>query len=512
MPYLRKAELMPVKGIDLSVPSTYLPEGRSFPENMMYLRGEMKKRDGTSTFGGITTGAHKVLHLSAFETSTGVTYFLRHTRYNVEKYNTGSSAYDNITGIDLTGTETDFFSSAVVTEYDNYVFTNYVDAIRKWTTAGNTQVLGGTPPKARYLEYMTPYLILANVEEGGTAIPTKVRWSDTGDIENWTTGNAGSQLLTDEPSAIRGLKQMGDFVFFYKEKSIYRGRQVASSDVFSIDPFDFDKGLYAPRTLVSAEGVHFYMGLNDFHLNNGIRINPIGNDVREYVFNRLDRQKNTSCHALYNSQLKEIWFFITVSGQSYPTEIWKYRYDLGFWYKDTIQNVLSAAEYKIVTSLVWDSAIGTWDSQTVPWDDMSGQADSPTIILGRDDGYTYRVDPRTHNDNSQKFSGKLETRDFTGLPPSGSGVIGIEEDQRWLQLDLWAKGTAVKVYYSTDFGDSWEYIKSITLTSSFVKYTCYFDIISPNIRFKFENEDSEGYFTLRSFIPYYLGSGEIPNP
>lgn len=512
MPFLRKAELMPVKGIDRSIPSTYLPEGNAFPENMTYLQGEMKKRDGTTTFGDVAIGGHKILHLATFETSTGIVYFIRHTRYNIEKYNTGSSAYDDITGSDMSGAETDYFSSAVITEDDVYVFTNYTDNIRKWTAAGNTQLLGGSPPKARYIEYMTPYLLLANVEESGTALPTKVRWSDTGDIENWTTGNSGSQLLTHEPSAIRGMRQMGDFIFFYKEKSIYRGRQVSSSDVFSIEPFDFDKGLYSPRTVVNAEGVHFYMGLNDFYMNNGIRVNPIGAAVREFIFNRLNREKNTSCHALYNSPLKEIWFFITISGQSLPTEIWKYRYDLGFWYKDSIQNVITAAEYKIVTSLTWDTAPGVWNGQTVSWDDMSGQADAPAIIIGRDDGYTYRFNPRTHNDKGSPFTGKLETRDFTGLPPAGNGKIGIEEDQRWLQLDLWAKGSSVKIYYSTDFGESWTYIKEFTLTAAVAKYTCYFDIISPTIRFKFENEKSEGNFTIRSFVPYYLGSGDIPNP
>lgn len=503
---------MPVKGINLAVPATYLPEEHAFPENMRYWRGQMEKRFGMSKFGDVSIGAQKILHLATFETSTNVINLLRHTRYNIEKYNTSTSVYNDITGTDMSGDETDFFSSTTITEDDIYIFTNYIDNIRKWTTTGNTQDLGGDPPKAKFVEYVTPYLLIANLEESGTAIPTKLRWSGTSDPEQWTGGNSGSQLLTHESSPIRGMKKMGDFVFIYKEKSIYRGRKVSTTAIFDVPPYDFGKGLLAPRALAEANGVHYYMGLNDFYVNDGIRTTSIGSSIREFLFNRINRELAETFFAIHASQQKEIWFFITTSGNSWPNEIWKYKYDLGFWYSDTVSNILTGTEYKVVSSLTWDDSVGTWDSQVVAWDDVSGQADAPQIIMGDTNGLTYNQDPRNYNDNVTPFTGKLESKDYTGLPPQGSGKIGIEEDQRWMQLDLWASGSAVKVYYSKDGGDNWTYIKAVTLTSSVKKYTCYFDIVSDKIRFKFENGENQGNFILRSFIPYYLGDGDIPNP
>ena len=44
------------------------------------------------------------------------------------------------------------------------------------------------------------------------------------------------------------------------------------------------------------------------------------------------------------------------------------------------------------------------------------------------------------------------------------------------------------------------------------KNSVYFDVVSPTIRFKFENLDTMGYFTFRSMIPYYLDANPIERP
>jgi hypothetical protein len=511
MPYLRKGELLPVKGFDLSIPSLYLKEGYGSPINMQYARGQMRKRDGKSQFGKPSIGNINFLHMDSFRLSTMIQRLIAHTKRHVYEYVTGSDSFNDLTGInDLTGGDTDYFDSCTVPEFDWYLFTNYVDNIRKITDVGNSANLGGNPPKARCIEYMTPYVFIANLNDGGLAIPTKGAWCDTGDPETWIGNNAGSHLFTDDTTEIQRVKKMGEYLFVYKAGMTYRGWLVATADVFNFITHSMDRGLYSPRALVDADGKHFYMGTSDFHTNNGVRIDDIGGPIREFVFNRLNRSAYKSCFAMMVDEFKEVWFFVTVTGNDYPTEVWKYKYDLGFWYMDTVENVLCGTNYKRTSDIRWIDLIGTWLEQNWKWSDQSGQADTPFQVFGNDSGICLKRDPRSFIDGTDVYTARQETRDYCGL--GDSGQIGIEDDQEWYQLDFWASGSSVDIYYSLDEGSTWKYIKTKTLTQKMEKHSVFFDVISPTIRFRFENLDPMGYFTFRSLIPYYLSSGNLEKP
>jgi hypothetical protein len=511
MPYLRKGELLPVKGYDFTIPSLYTKDGYSLPVNMQYERGQMKKRDGKSQLGDPSFGNFGFLHLDAFKLSTRIERLIGHTKRNVYEFNPNTKKFNDLTGLnDLTGGDSDFYDSCTIPEIDWYLFTNYIDNIRKLASVGNSSDLGGQPPKAKCIEYMTPYVFIANLEENGLAIPTKGSWCDTGDPETWIGNNAGSHLFTEDTTEIQRVKKLGEYLFIYKQGMVSRGWLVNTADVFSFVIHASDRGLYAPRALAIADSKHFYMGINDFHYNNGVLIEDIGSSIRELVFTRLNRTASNTCFAMEVAEFKEVWFFITVTGSDYPTEIWKYKYDLGFWYKDTVSGALCASNYKRTSNVQWLDLVGSWLQQNWRWSDQSGQADSPFQIFGQQSGICLRRDSRMFSDNGDIYTGRQETRDYCGI--GDAGQAGSEDDQEWYQVDFWASGTSVDVYYSLDEGTSWKFLKRKTLTPSIEKNTVYFDVISPTIRFKFENLDPSGFFTFRSLIPYYLDSGNIGSP
>lgn len=501
MPFLRKPQLLPVKGINLSVPRTFLGDGFAFPQNLQYDRGELRKRAGRSALGQKTLGAHPVLHLTTQEVSTGALRLFQMTKRNIRRYNTISGAWDDLTGVDLTGVDTDFFSDCVVTELDVFLFTNKgVDNIRKYDGSGNTADLGGSPPKAYFMDYITPYVMLGNVTQGGNRLPTKVQWCDTGQPEVWSGGNSGSQLLSDDPSHIRQVKKLRDYAMVYKEKSVYRGRKVSTPSIFDFGgPFSSGKGLYSPRALASDGENHYYMGLFDFHINNGVRILDIGGPVREYLFNRLNRSRNETCHAVHVEKYKEVWFYVTVTGMDWPTEVWKYKYDLDLWYFDTCSNIITGASFKQIRTLTWDDVVGPWNDQTSFWDNSQGGAAAPLSVFGDDLGRSMILDETTAKDLDDDYEATLETKDYTGIEHKG-----IEYDSRWLQFDIWAAGTSAKLYYSTDYGSNWNLVGTNTLTTSVEKSTFWFDVIAKHIRFRIMIDG-----VLRSFSPYFLDAGEI---
>ena len=506
--YLRKGELLPIKGYDTSVPSIFMKDGYAFPSDMHYEEGEMRRRDGKSRLGYPSIGNAKVLHLDTFKLTSLVTRLMMHTRTNVHKYNTSSEAFEDVTGADLTGEDTDFFDSTTVTEQDLYIYTQFIDNVRKCDDVGVSRDLGGNPQKAKFCEYVTPYLLLANLSENGLHIPTKLKWSDTGNPEVWDDGNAGSILLTADPSPIRRVKKLGNNFFTYKAGMVYRGSLVSTSDVFLFQILSTGQGLFAPRAITEANEGHFYMGNSDFHFNDGVRIQDIGGPIRERVFGRLNTAAFQACWTMHVAEFKEVWFFIATSTSTLPNEIWKYKYDLGFWYRDTAHNLMTGTNYNVTKTVAWKDLIGTWLEQTWRWGDRSGQAAAPVQVFGDDRGLVLQRDPRIKTDYEYDVVGVLESRDYSGLGKDP----GIEFDQEWLQLDFWASGNTVDVYYSIDFGDTWKLIETKTLTNSMKKYTSWFHVISPQIRFKFVNGDENGFFKIRSFVSYYLDQAEVPGP
>lgn len=508
MPLLRKGILLPVEGVDFSSPAAFISDRSGFPKNMRFYRNEMRKRPGKALFGDVVSDATQIMGIGSLELSGGTKYLVRASKGKLQVFNTSTEVWDSISNTDFTGGDEDFFSFAQDTESELLIVTNGFDVIRKWTGSGNNAVLGGGPPIAKYSTYLSPYVLLANLTEGGNRYPWKIAWPNTADPENWTTGNSGEALLSSEPSPIQNISKLNEFVAVYKQNSLCLGVKVDTSDVFQFDTVRTGIGLSAPRSFAQAEGWEYFMAANDFFRWNGVTIEPIGPRLRDEVFSRIDRSKINRCFALHIQELTEIWFFVVIVGNDWPTEIWKYNYRTGYWYYDTCDSLTCALKWERTNTIAWNDAEGTWDQQQSFWDSATTIANWEDIIFGLSTGYCHNLDYTTTDDNGTAVDAHFISKDFIGE--------ALEYSKRWLQLDVWAAGPG-KLYidYSTDEGSTWVNIPwsssqaYIDLDSMNRKYEMYFDVVTDKIRFRFRNNVSGETFYLRNFYPYYLGQEQI---
>lgn len=507
-PLLRKGVLLPAKGVDFSIPSTFIEDQKSFAQNMRYDKGLLRKRPGKTVQGLVTPDGDQVMAYGYLQHSSGSKHLVRASKRRIQRWNTATSTWQTISIITYNSGDEDFFSFANVTESNLLVSSNYVDAMYKWNGSGNQALLGGTPPKAKYITYVTPYLLAAYTDDGVTVEPWRVAWSDTDNPQVWSGGNSGEALITDEPSVIQNIAKLNEFVAVYKKESLAVGIKVDPPDIFRFETIKTGIGLASPRGFSDAEGQHYFMGLNNFHVWNGVRVESIGDQIREYVFSRVNRSKIKRCFSTHVQELSEVWFFIITSGGSWPTEVWKYNYKLGFWFFDTCDNITSGIKWENTTTLDWDSSIGTWDQQQITWDDSSIGSAWEEIMLGASDGFSAKVDYTTTNDRGVAVEGLFTSKDFT----ADSQEFGA----RWLKFDVWAKGPG-KLYlaYSTDFGDTWvsvAYNSSqayVDLDEVMTKYEWYFDVWAKHIRFRLKNAESGETFYIEKFFPYYVNREEI---
>lgn len=513
MPLLRKALVIPSEGANYAIPSSVINDRAVFPKNMSYYRGELRKVAGKSKYGSVAIGGTRVMGLGILETSAGTKYLIRTSLTKTEYYNTSTGAWDSISASDWTGGDDDFHFFATATPQGYVVFTNGINLIRKWTGAGNNAALGGSPDKAKFLAYVSPYLLLAHIDDGASINPWKVAWCDTNDPETWSGGNSGSAVLTDEPSPIRNILKLNEFAGVYKRDSLWLGRKLTTTDIFDFTMVRTGVGLAASRAVADVGGQHFFMGLNDFWAWNGAVLEPIGKDIRDEVFSRISRSNIGRCHAIHIKHLSEVWFFVVVAGGSWPTEIWKYNYRNGFWYYDTCDvsaqyGLTAAISWERTAVLAWNNAVGTWNAQLEIWDSGITIGDWDETIFGRTDGHTLKLDATTTDDDGNAVEAQVVTKDFI--------ADSFEKYERWLQLDIWAKGPGnLKVYYSIDYGENWVNIPFsssqayFTLTDQYQILHCYFDIVGKRIRFKFVEGTSGKTFYLRNVYAYYVQREQI---
>lgn len=507
MPLLKQGVVEPVKGIDFSQPATFIDPQAGFPTNIRYFKGELRKRPGKTVLNEIVADSTQIMGLGKLELPSSKR-LVRASKAKLEVLNTSADTWDSIANTAFSGGDDDFFDFTDATESGLLIITNGVDKIRKWTGSGNAALLGGTPPFAKYCTYLSPYVLIGYTNDGSSIRPWQIRWSDTDAPETWSGGNSGSDIVGDEPSPIQRILKLNEFVGVYKKEALYLGRKVDTADVFLFDCIKTGIGLGSPRAVADADGQHYFMALNDFYRWNGIREESIGGPVRDDVFARINRQKINRCFAVHVQELTEIWFFVVISGFSWPTEIWKYNYRTGFWYMDTCDLFTCGIKWERTNTLTWDDAVGTWDEQQTVWDSGTTVASWEDIVFGLSTGYCHSLDYTTTDDNGTAVSAYFITKDFIGK--------GIEFNNRWLQIDVWAKGPG-KLYvdYSVDEGSNWVNIPLssstayLDLDGTYRKYKLDVDVWSPQIRFRFRNAVSGEVFFIRNFMPYYLSREEV---
>jgi hypothetical protein len=434
----------------------------------------------------------------------GTRYNVRIGRTNVEKLNNSTGAWDDITGTEaLTGTESDLVSVAtpLLSGAAILCITNGVDTIKKWTGSSNIAKLGGTPPLAKFIKEYKTYLVCANIA-GGTDIAQRVQWSDTADPETWSSGNAGAVDLVEDGEDITGLGLFGDYLCVHKKSSIYLGSLVSSNDIFRFDRRSVEKGTIANATIVNIPtGEQIFLAEDGLRLFNGVSAPLVDSKINDEIRDSLNQEYAYKSWGCLVSEQDEVWIGIPIGSQTTGDTIYKYNYNTGVIYKDTRSGITCAWRALQTADVSWDDIDTAWDAYSGRWNDSYLNTAFALIYLGDDSGYTYKVDGTVANDGSSAINAFWESRDYIGED--------VGQLCRWTQLNLWAKGSSIKIEYSTDGGTTWTEPSGspFTLDSDFPSDSSpdifYFDVVSSRIRFRFSNSNSGESAAIKQFVVGY---------
>lgn len=231
---------------------------------------------------------------------------------------------------------------------------------------------------------------------GSTTLdPMLIRWSDQEDPFNWTpaaTNQAGSLRLS-HGSKIVSAMQARQEVLVWTDSSIYSLQYQGAPTVWSAQLLGDSVSIASQSSTAYASNVAYWMGIDKFYKYDG-RVQTLRCDLRQYVFQDINKTQFDQVIAGTNEAFNEVWWFYCSASSVVIDKYVVYNYAEDVWYFGTmgrtawldsgLQQYPIAATYN--NNLVYHE-IGTDDLTTNTPTPIEAYITSSEFDL--DDGHTF---------------------------------------------------------------------------------------------------------------------------
>ncbi len=531
-----------VDGFVFNISADQIPaSAMSGGQNIFIEDGLVKKKFGYTQLGQTLNGA--IMGSDQFSLFDGQSFLLVVTANEIYSWNTGTLQFDRLTpdlpstaygenaygsgvyggisdqaygggfygegpygqGASLQATDADlasFDTFRQLTEDDPWwIVTNGVDEIKKYEGGSSVSDLGGSPPKAKYLIEFKNHLLLLDTTEGGNRNPQRIRWSDTGNAEEWNTGNSSSQDLTGSDFIQGAAKFRGNFLAVLKERSVWLGYATGDSNIFQFDRKTFGMGCAAPHTIDVINDSVIFLGWDDVYTFNGVQLTPISGSIRTALFGSLNPAQLSRAFGVTVEEQKEYWLFLSTTG-TYPDTAWVYNYELRRWTQHNYpDNMTNFGFYQVDSTVTFDNLAGTFDARTGRFDDRFFLEAAPTTLLGSNLGEVFEYDASVTEENGTIIDGFFDTKDFN--------FTSMTQRQRVTRIDVSYVGNGLEVWFSTDKGASWTLATTLSASTDFKRQQVNIRTSEDWIRFRFRDKSIGGQFQFNRAGIHWQTGGRI---
>lgn len=405
---------------------------------------------------------------------------------------------------------------STTTAEDKFFFVNGGEIFR-WPsttdpTTGTYQALvdiatGGTPPRAKFLEYFNNQLFAGYTIEGSDTFAYRVRWAVDANHLDWGSTTSGFlDFFEDSQEPVTQIKCLGDRLVVYKEHAII--------DLIAT-------GILLPRytaqvrvrgfgskysyTIASNGMLHFFLGTDSrVYVWNGIQTTHISEDIDDELDSLIDGQYSEVYFGACAIARGEYWLILG------PYDVFVYDYLRDSWSRDSFPSIISLAEVDDAReSYIWLTIPGTWEEQTQTWDQLRG-IQYTTLWGGREDGAVFQIDDNFIDDyftDGSIIDRFVETPDYylTDDPMEQATL------QRVTILYDFVNDTPFEFSYSFDRGRTWT-------ATSVTPQTDGQSVVNTNasgnvIRFRFRENNATGQFRWKQYVAEWLTAGShSPTP
>lgn len=193
---------------------------------------------------------------------------------DIDEYNSSASRTNRGTGYSAS---TVMWSAAA---WGNQIIAcNYLDATQSSTGAGFSG-LGGSSPKARMVAANLDFVMLADVDDGGSNVYSDmVWWCALRNPASWAPSpatQAGNIRRLEAPGPIRALVAYGKSFVVFKDNAIMVGTYIGPPYVFGWQMVSSRIGCVGQNAVCELDGKLYFLHTSGFYQFDGQRIQPAG--------------------------------------------------------------------------------------------------------------------------------------------------------------------------------------------------------------------------------------------
>lgn len=171
----------------------------------------------------------------------------------------------------------------------------------------------------------------------GFADPMLIRWSDQENITDWTptaTNQAGSLRLS-RGSEISTAIQARQEILVWTDIALYSLQYQGPPTVWGAQLVGDNISIINQNAVSYAAGAAFWMGVDKFYVYNG-NIDTLKCDLRQYIFNDINRDQTDQIFSGTNEGFNEVWWFYCSADSSVVNRYVIYNYAEKIWYHGSL--------------------------------------------------------------------------------------------------------------------------------------------------------------------------------
>jgi len=146
-------------------------------------------------------------------------------------------------------------------------------------------------PKARHIGVVNQFIVLGNVDEGGTKYPNRLRWSALNDELDYDQSAATQSDLQDIEGDIGRSQRVvggGEYGVIFSQNAIHRIEYIGSPEIFQITWVEQNRGTIAPGSVVPWGRLTYFLSDDGFFVFDGSVTRPISHGkVSKWLFDNL---------------------------------------------------------------------------------------------------------------------------------------------------------------------------------------------------------------------------------
>ena len=179
------------------------------------------------------------------------------------------------------------------------------------------------------------FTIVFGTNEIGSSVldPMLIRWSDQESLTTWypaITNQAGFLRLSHGSAIVTAL-QVRQEILVWTDSSLYSLQYLGAPYVWGSQLLMDNISIVSQSAASLASGVTYWMGLDKFYKYDG-RVQTLRCDLRQYIFQDINRDQFTQVFSGTNEGFNEVWWFYCSSDSAIIDKYVVYNYAEDVWY------------------------------------------------------------------------------------------------------------------------------------------------------------------------------------